>query len=66
MAELKPCPFCGETDIRIIVIKKGVKSEIHCTGIGCGFHRHSYNNGETDENVARRLIAAWNRRVDNG
>lgn len=63
MTELKPCPFCGETDIRIIVVEKGVKSEIHCMGIGCGFHRHSY---DTDKNAARRLAAAWNRRVDNG
>lgn len=24
-----------------------------------------YNNGDTDENAARRLIAAWNRRTNN-
>lgn len=62
--ELKKCPFCGG-DARIMVLKKGYKSIIYCTTPQCGFMRHSYNNGETDENVARRLIAAWNRRTNN-
>lgn len=66
MAELKllPCPFCGG-DAEIIVVKKGVKSIIRCTTYYCGFERHSYNNGDTDENAALRLTVAWNRRVDN-
>lgn len=59
---LKPCPFCGG-DARIVVLKKGFKSIIVCTTPECGFMRHSYNNGDTDENAARRLTAAWNRRV---
>ena len=56
---LKPCPFCGG-DARIIVLK----SIVVCTTPGCGCGRHSYNNGATDETVAQKLIAAWNRRVD--
>lgn len=64
MAELKPCPFCGG-DAEIIVVKKGVKSIIRCTTYYCGFERHSYNNGDTDENAALRLTVAWNRRVEN-
>ena len=63
MTELKPCPFCGG-DARIIVLKKGFKSIIVCTTPECGFTRHSYNNGDTDENSAKRLIAAWNRRTN--
>ena len=59
---LKPCPFCGG-DARIVVLKKGFKSIIVCTTPGCGCRRHSYNNGATDETVAQRLTAAWNRRV---
>ena len=59
---LKPCPFCGG-EARIVVLKKGFKSIIVCMTRECGFRRHSYNNGDTDENAARRLIAAWNRRV---
>lgn len=59
---LKPCPFCGG-DARIVVLKKGFKSIIVCMTPECGFMRHSYNNGDTDENAARRLTTAWNRRV---
>ena len=60
--ELKPCPFCGGK-AEIIVAEKGVMSIITCTTTYCGFMRHSFNNGDTDENAARRLTAAWNRRA---
>ena len=60
---LKPCPFCGG-EARIVVLKKGFKSIIVCMTPECGFRRHSYNNGATDETVAQRLIAAWNRRAN--
>ena len=60
---LKPCPFCGG-DARIVVLKKEFKSIVVCTTPGCGCGRHSHNNGATDETVAQKLIAAWNRRVD--
>lgn len=63
--ELKPCPFCGGEAI-ISVIKKDVVSIIECTTYYCGFMRHSFNNGETDERVALRLTKAWNRRANNG
>jgi hypothetical protein len=62
--KLKPCPFCGG-EARILVVKKGFKSIIECTTHYCGFMRHSYNNGDTDENAALRLATAWNRRADN-
>lgn len=62
--ELKPCPFCGG-EARILVVKKGYKSIIECTTHYCGFMRHSYNNGDTDEHAALRLTTAWNRRADN-
>lgn len=61
---LKPCPFCGG-EARIVVLKKGFKSIIVCTTPECGFRRHSYNNGATDETVAMKLTAAWNRRMNN-
>lgn len=61
--ELKPCPFCGG-EARILVVKKGYKSIIECTTYYCGFMRHSYNNGDTDENAALRLATAWNRRAN--
>lgn len=62
--KLKPCPFCGGK-AKIIVIEKGVKSIVVCTTYYCGIRRHSYNNGDTDENAAIRLATAWNRRVNN-
>lgn len=60
--ELKPCPFCGGT-AEIVVIKKGFKSIIACTTPHCGFIRHSFNNGDTDEHAALRLTTAWNSRT---
>lgn len=63
MDELKPCPFCGG-EAEIIVIEKGVKSIIRCKTHWCGFERHSYNNGDTDENAARRLASVWNTRTE--
>lgn len=59
---LKPCPFCGG-EAKIDVIEKGFKSIIFCTTPECGFMRHSFNNGDTDENAALRLKTAWNRRA---
>ena len=60
---LKPCPFCGG-EAKIDVIEKGFKSIIFCTTPECGFMRHSFNNGDTDENAALRLTTAWNRRAE--
>ena len=64
MAELKllPCPFCGG-EAEIIVIEKGVKSIIRCKTYWCGFERHSYNNGDTDEHAASNLVSVWNTRT---
>lgn len=62
MAELLPCPFCGG-EARIIVVEKGVHSIIQCTTCYCGFMRHSFNNGDTDEHAALRLTIAWNTRT---
>ena len=62
--ELKPCPFCGGK-AEIVVVEKGFQSVVVCTTHYCGFMRVSFNNGETDKSVARRLAVAWNRRADN-
>lgn len=62
-AKLKPCPFCGGK-AKISVVKKGVYSVVKCQTHYCGFVRYSFNNGETDEDVAFRLTIAWNRRAN--
>lgn len=51
---LKPCPFCGSTDVEIAWYGKDGEAVI-C--IGCGGSGSQY----TDRTKA---IAAWNRRVD--
>lgn len=63
-SKLKPCPFCGcKAEIR--VVKEGEMSIISCATHHCGVSIHSFNNGETDQEVAVRLANAWNRRADN-
>lgn len=52
--ELKPCPFCGSTDIEIAWYGKDGEAVI-C--LGCGGTGSQY----TDR---AKAIAAWNRRVD--
>jgi len=60
MSELKPCPFCGGTDLEVWFggIFRPTTHVIHCntceleTGIG------------TDQKQSKEsLVAAWNRRV---
>lgn len=54
MAELKPCPFCGGTNLTIINVY-GEEYYVDCsTCTTCG------PGGETEEEA----IKAWNRRVE--
>lgn len=62
MAELKPCPFCGESEDcvhlqKIIYIREGhSRWEVMCENCGA----------EVSEFVTpERAIEAWNRRADN-
>ena len=52
MKELKPCPFCGSTDIWIMN-----DPYFWCWCIGCGVETLTYYTKE-------ELIKAWNTRVE--
>lgn len=59
MAELKPCPFCGEHPVRVCL--PGGKEYIMCSNENCSCQpmvaAYKYKGA-----AAR----AWNRRADNG
>lgn len=52
--ELKPCPFCGHTDIRMRQNKTKDVWYVFCNGCGC------HTGGSVLKDMA---IAAWNRRA---
>lgn len=79
MAELKPCPFCGE----VPYIEKSpmwrthggtthgyygcFEYDIHCHKCGCNVPLgECYTIRISDEVARKNAIEAWNRRVDNG
>ena len=59
MAELKPCPFCGERPVREILIDD--KEYVACVNYRCPCQPATA--AYKDKRVAVRM---WNRRVDNG
>ena len=67
-SELKPCPFCGSTDIRGLLTFSYI--EIMCgscqasitRGLVCGKYE---TLGEARDDFVIQTIEAWNRRVDN-
>lgn len=82
MAELKPCPFCGGTDIRYSLKITGhfdvrYHAAMYCNNCHCyGARtltktvRHEDYKGRTEiENnveVKQNAIEAWNRRAEDG
>lgn len=56
MDKLKPCPFCGGSDLRIIEAH-WIKSAVICKQ--CGSASGCYD-------TEQQAIEAWNRRVENG
>ena len=74
MAELKPCPFCGN---EVYIEKKPLwrgshgyvgcyEYDIRCNNCGCNIklprNDTIYNN---DQDAQRNAIDAWNRRTNN-
>ena len=66
MAELKPCPFCGSSDIRVVVTVTG--TQIYCdnclVSILRGPFAESESLAEAEEKSKPNAIEAWNRRAD--
>lgn len=51
--KLKPCPFCGRDDLKIVRAKQSVKVRCNlCIGTG------------PDQITTEQAIAAWNRRAE--
>ena len=79
MSELKPCPFCGNTDIRFSVktttikFKRAYHFAMYCPKCNCYGARvlwkHDGKMGRCDieknEDFKQKAIKAWNRRADN-
>ena len=59
MRELKPCPFCGGTDLQIYSISGWGSDVIVCSNCLATFSQQEITS-EQD------LIIAWNRRVEDG
>ena len=60
--ELKPCPFCGSTEIRIDEIKLREEPnhwQVRCLECGCGTLRYSYYALPSKDGAIKK----WNRRV---
>ena len=75
MAEIKPCPFCGGTDIRFsartttINYKRAYHFAMYCNSCNCYGARvlwkHDGKNIDRSEEFMQRAAEAWNRRVNN-
>lgn len=65
--ELKPCPFCGGTNMRIKTIKISPECYIICQDCGVSITKavdwDNMNMEEHDEKCRELLIEAWNRRI---
>lgn len=64
MTELKPCPCCGETSVRIekhvAYTTTGYLYRVRCSNIPfCGITQSGFYTED-------EAIEAWNRRADNG
>lgn len=59
--ELKPCPFCGETSIKHIMVR-GRESRYFINHFDAIFRIESSIGFDTEAEA----IEAWNRRADNG
>ena len=79
MAELKPCPFCGSTDIRYSIKialhrrnKQQHRISMYCWKCNCYGARtvidtsgRNRHEVEHDTNLERIAAETWNRRVNN-
>ena len=61
MAELKPCPFCGEIPL-LYESKQDLKNILY--GVSCYGEHHCASVGYFD--TEEEAIEAWNRRAEDG
>lgn len=65
MPKLKPCPHCGETDIKILTTMNGC--DIWCPSCKARISDISYLEyhllADVKKYVEPRVVDAWNRRV---
>ena len=62
--ELKPCPFCGSTDL-VLGGFKGILEDrlfVHCRT--CVMSGPLGKQGKNDEDAAKKAIQVWNRRMN--
>ena len=67
MSELKPCPFCGGKDIRLLTSM--FDCDIWCSNCGASVFREARKThnciAENKKDAQTKAVRAWNRRVDN-
>jgi Lar family restriction alleviation protein len=56
--QVKPCPFCGDTDPAIDEVELGVSCVV-CNDCGCMGPIENYTNAQQS---AERAIELWNKR----
>ena len=62
--ELKPCPFCGGTNI-VYTDKADDKNNTHCVYCyDCGGGTATFSGCSSHETLKNVAIKAWNRRAD--
>ncbi len=77
MAELKPCPFCGDEYVQAEIYYPFTEFRIYCTGgEGCtanmtlSFEDAGIVGGRIDfskaQEIMDQLVEAWNRRAEDG
>ena len=67
MAELKPCPFCGSTDIKLYAFDIAPECSIECQKCGATIQsevrwKEKESIVKHDERCLKKLTKKWNRR----
>lgn len=64
-SELKPCPFCGSTDVEPMIVFDGPPDFIVSVCKGCGARGPEAPDGKTYIHEPEAAVAAWNSRAAN-
>ncbi len=70
MAELKPCPFCGGTNVKLGAFSISPDCYVICNDCGASIEKSvawgNMNTKEHDQKCLSVLTEAWNRRAEDG